>query len=419
VIPALTPNAVAWISRELARRVGGLPVPIVRGGEATSDPCIVVPPATESTWDDLLVRAAAARCDVRGRALVFDADVVAAAFFLLSRIEETDASKFDAHGRFPARASAALRLALLDRPLVDEWALEIRRGLARLLPDWTPDAPRFRVKLTHDVDSLRAFRSVGVGLRTVAGDVVKRRDVGRAFIDAAETVRQVASPETSPNWRGALELARLSRIHGLRSAFYFMATGPGDADADYALGDRDVRELIDELRALECEFGLHPGYATLRDPARLRAEKARLESALGEPVSGGRQHYLRFAVPDTWRHWVEAGLSYDATLGFADHEGFRCGTCHPFRPFDVAADREIDLVEFPLIAMDATLRHHRGLSPQETERRLHFLAGECRRVGGTFTLLWHNSSLEGAWRPWGDAYRRIVPTLAEMERGRS
>jgi len=416
----LTSNAVAWVTRELARRVGGRPAPLrYESVESATEPCVVVPPTRESDWDTVLRRAATARCEVRGRALVLDADVVAATYFLLTRLEETDASKFDEHGRYPATASAAFRLGLLDRPLVDEWALAIRDGLRRLVPDWTPDVPRFRVKLTHDVDSLRAFQGVGAGLRTVVGDLVERRDVGRAIHDAVETFRQVAAPETSPNWRGALELARLSRIHGLRSAFYFTAAGPVAGDADYDLGAPDVRELIEELRVLEVEFGIRPGHATLGDPARLAAEKARLDAALGETRYGGRQSRLRFRVPDTWRHWAQTGLAYDSTLGFADREGFRCGTCHPFRPFDVESDREVDLVEIPLIATDETLRLRRGLSPEATESRLVELAETCRRVGGTFTLLWRNSSLDGPWRPWGDVYRRLVPTLARMERGRA
>jgi len=36
---------------------------------------------------------------------------------------------------------------------------------------------------------------------------------------------------------------------------------------------------------------------------------------------------------------------------------------------------------------------------------------------GMLTLLWHNSSLDGEWRPWVEAYRRVVGALAEM-RGR-
>ena len=196
-----------------------------------------------------------------------------------------------------------------------------------------------------------------------------------------------------------------------------MAAPAGPREGDYDLDAHDVRALIGELRELGAEFGIHPGYATLGDPARLAAEKARLDAALGTGRYGGRQHWLRFRAPDTWRHWAAAGLTYDSTMGFADREGFRCGTSHPFRPFDVEQDREIDVLEVPLIAMDATLRHYRKLTPEATRARLLELAGACRRVGGTFTLLWHNSSLEGAWKPWGDVYRCLVPELAQMVRG--
>jgi hypothetical protein len=414
--PPITDNALAWVTRELTRRVGGLPVPLRYASGAPSEPCVSVEPGPTDDWDAVLARAATARCEIRGSALVIDADIVAATWFLLTRVEERDASKLDEHGRFRATASAAFRAGLLDRPLVDEWAVAIRDALRKLLPRWTPDVPRFQVKLTHDVDSLRAFHDVGAGLRTVAGDLVKRRDVGAALTDAAETLRQVAAPETSPNWRGALEIARLSRVHGMKSAFYFMSADPERPDGDYDIGAKDVRELIEELRVLDAELGFHPGYRTLGDAARLAEEKRRLDAALGTSRYGGRQHYLRFRAPQTWRDWAAAGLTYDSTLGFADREGFRCGTCHPFKPFDVEEDREIDLVEVPLIAMDATLRHHRGLTPAQTETRILELAESCRRVGGTFTLLWHNSSMDGGWKPWGDVYRRVVPALAEMQR---
>ena len=54
---------------------------------------------------------------------------------------------------------------------------------------------------------------------------------------------------------------------------------------------------------------------------------------------GGRQHYLRWKSPDTWRILEKTGLKYDVTLSFADHEGFRCGICFPYKPFDVVENR--------------------------------------------------------------------------------
>ena len=163
------------------------------------------------------------------------------------------------------------------------------------------------------------------------------------------------------------------------------------------------------------EIGFHPGYDTFNDPERLAEEKDRLDAVLGKTQYGGRQHFLRFQVPNTWRHWEQIGLTYDSTMTYADHEGFRCGTCHPFRPFDVEQNRELDLWEWPLIVMDGTLRQYRGLTPEQGQARILELARRCKQVGGTFTLLWHNSSLGGEWRPWAEVYRRVVGVLAEMQ----
>ena len=173
-----------------------------------------------------------------------------------------------------------------------------------------------------------------------------------------------------------------------------------------------VRELIAHLGKLGFEIGVHPGYDSVSDPDRLAAETVRVSRAVGRRVRKVRQHYLRFRVPDTWHHQAAAGLEEDSTLGYPGHEGFRCGTCHAFRPFDWRTGREIDIVEQPLVVMDATLRLYRGLTPERGAERIRTLAERCREVDGTFTLLWHNSSLHGEWREWREAYERVVRDLA-------
>jgi hypothetical protein len=198
----------------------------------------------------------------------------------------------------------------------------------------------------------------------------------------------------------------------LKSAFFFMASDPTPQDRGYDTGSRPIRRCIDELRAGGFELGFHPSYRTLGNFRLLAAEKARFDSILGETRYGGRQHYLRFRAPDTWRDWERAGFTYDSTLSFADHEGFRCGTCHPYRPFDLERNREVDLWEVPLVAMDGTLRQYRRLAPDEAVARILELADRCREVDGVFTLLWHNSSFDGDWAGWGEAYERAVEALA-------
>ena len=337
--------------------------------------------------------------------IIFYADIIAATFFMLSRWEEAVVADRDEHGRFPGRASVAHKQGFLDRPIVDEYALILQEWLQVLLPGWSPSPQRFRVNLTHDIDYLWS-----VSWRTLAGDIVKRRDLSQGW----KTLRTLLSWEMDPYLAGCYWLADVSERHNFCSAFYFKTADSGPYDSGHNVEDGAVRACVDELLARGHEIGFHPGYSTFDNFANFQKEKAKFDEIFGVEDYGGRQHYLRFSVPETWRMWERAGLKYDSTLGFPDFPGFRCGTCHPYQPFDVIENRQLDIVEVPLIAMDVTLRNYLSLTPQQGKDILLDLAASCQRVGGVFTMLWHNSSIFGPWRAWSKMYADVVQELGEM-----
>ena len=108
---------------------------------------------------------------------------------------------------------------------------------------------------------------------------------------------------------------------------------------------------------------------------------------------GGRQHFLRWANPDTWRNWEAAGLAYDTTLAYSEAIGFRTGTCHPYRAFDVRERRPLDLREEPFQVMDVTLLSAMGLSLDAAREAVLEVAAQCRRHRGRLGILWHNNTL--------------------------
>jgi len=73
------------------------------------------------------------------------------------------------------------------------------------------------------------------------------------------------------------------------------------------------------------------------------------------------------------------------------------------------------LIEVPLVAMDTTLFFHRyeGLSPDAAVCRVATLAERCREVGGVFTLLWHNTTFEGAYESWSRIYESVIDRLLQ------
>lgn len=337
--------------------------------------------------------------------VVFYADIIASTFFMLTRWEETASPVRDEHGRFPATESVAYKHGFLDRPIIDEYALILASWIKTLLPGWEPKTSRFSIKLSHDIDLVRT-----ASLRRITGDLVKRHSPFQAI----KTFCHWTKPINDPAVQGCYELADLSERHGFQSAFYFMAAKRSAYDVGYDPLSKIPQRLIHDLRHRGHEIGFHAGYETSTNLDRFQQEKNRLDAAIGVTRYGGRQHYLKFSTPETWRIWSEMGLEYDSTVGYADYEGFRCGTCHPFHPFDVEKDMPLDILEIPLIVMDGTLKQYRKLTPEQAAERIITLASRCKMVNGVFTLLWHNTSLHGDWEKWKIMYKNLLIKLNKI-----
>lgn len=114
-----------------------------------------------------------------------------------------------------------------------------------------------------------------------------------------------------------------------------------------------VQRLLSDLRQQGFQLGVHPGYDAFQSPAALQREVDLLCTALAIKHPGGRQHYLRLS-PETWLDWEACGLSYDSSVGFADRFGFRADTAIPYRSRSIAQNRDLNLIEIPLVLMDCT-----------------------------------------------------------------
>jgi peptidoglycan/xylan/chitin deacetylase (PgdA/CDA1 family) len=143
-----------------------------------------------------------------------------------------------------------------------------------------------------------------------------------------------------------------------------------------------------------CEIGLHGGYHNYNNISAILKEKEKLEKILGKKIIGYRNHFLRFKVPDTWTILSKAGFKYDTTLAYAEMIGFRNGMCHPFKPFNLNINKEIDILEIPLIIMDGTLSKYMHLNLNKSWELCKNLIDEVDKYNGVLTLVWHNDSFD-------------------------
>jgi peptidoglycan/xylan/chitin deacetylase (PgdA/CDA1 family) len=331
-------------------------------------------------------------------------DIIASAFWHLSRWEERPGSPRDRHGRFAAGSA----LADPERPAVDALLERFQQATGRARCD------RFRVVLTHDIDTPRRWTSA----RTVvaAGARMKAAAFGRRRADLAGEARGLAALPLGvlrgrdPNW-SFQRMHEIEQARGGRSTHFLLAGHHHPADGDGAAYGAVRARLVDLIAAQGDEVGLHPSYTTSDHPERLHRERDALQALTGRPLRSARFPFLRHDPHTSLAALERLGFALDSSHGYADRPGLRAGFSFPYRPYDLAADRPLDLVELPLALMDATLSDSRylGLDAEAGYLRSVELLERVASIGGTVAILWHNDRFADHYaRGWDRCYERIL-----------
>lgn len=328
-------------------------------------------------------------------------DILGLCYWMLLRVEEIGRQDLDAHQRFPATSSHAFKYGYLDRPIVDEWLYILGQVIQRQWPGLELPRHRFQMCLSHDVDrpSRYGFVSLKNLSRRMVGDAVRGDLLGAL---SGPWVRMNSRKELHPfdRFNTFDSIMDMSDSHGLTSTFNFICGNTSHLDADYDIDHPAIRSLLRKVHNRGHEIGLHPSYNTYDRPSELKFEASRLRNAcmdegIYQSIWGGRMHYLRWRSPDTLRAWANASMDYDSTLTYADHAGFRTGSCFEYPAFDPVKEIELSVRIRPLIAMEGSVlsKIYMGHDEKEALDVFRDLKTKCRQVGGNFTLLWHNSEL--------------------------
>lgn len=347
------------------------------------------------------------------------ADIVAAAFYFLSLHEQWSSEARDRFGRFPASASLLGARGELSRPVIAEYAAQLRAVLHSAGHE-TANTGRYDGRaaaavMTHDIDYLSKF-TPGLLFR----EVVKNFLFNRRRVRAAARLRrlreylQFARADRDPYVFSMDRMRAIEEERGIRGSWLFKAGGRDRRDVSYRLEGARARRMIASLQAGGHDIGLHPSFHAHTDAAMLRREQQRLRSAAGTGLRSVRQHYLRFEYPRTWRQQADAGFFVDSTLGFAEEEGFRNGACHPFLPWDLERGEILPLWELPLTVMDGTLAQYRDLTPDEARQRIDTLLRTVAEAEGVAILLFHNTAFDAHDFPgWGAVFEHAADAMRD------
>lgn len=332
-------------------------------------------------------------------------DILTPSFVLLSRYEEFQSQRQDAHGRYPFNCSLAEKYDMVEIPLVDEYAMLLRYWLCLYFPYIFDAAPRTpRIVPTHDIDILYRFTGRFQAWKSILGrDLLINRDLKMVRKSLEDYKKWKSHPYWDPYLRAAVEMLEREQEQHLHPIFFVKATEKGHPDTTYDVNDPLLQHLIWNVTSRGGQIGLHGSYPSAEHLQYLHKEKQNLSELCDKTISVSRQHYLRtfFADdPNSLDLWRQVGITDDYTLGFAERCGFRCGTCHPYPLYDVRHDKVTDIIEHPLIVMDGTLFDYMKLPVEKAKKLVMKLKKRCFDVEGDFVILWHNHATTREMKPY-------------------
>ena len=301
---------------------------------------------------------------------------------------------------------------LLYRPVVDEEYLQ--NGGKK--PVWPEEKP-FAACLTHDVDvvSYYSFKQPLRKLRTmlsVKGSTwLKLKSMADFGVQEMRAVSNGFKKDPLHFYERWIEEEKKVGAH---STFFFWpgwsnVTKHHHTDCAYELNDGmvfdgqkcTVAEMIQEIDRRGWEIGLHSSWCSFDDVAELKRQKDALEKVLGHEIHSVRQHCLHYDIRNTPRVHNDADFKYDSTLGFNDNVGFRFGTSYPWKLYDLMNEKELSIMEIPLIVQDGALLHPEKSMRLDEEMAFRYvvqMTEAVEKVGGVLTLLWHPQYIiKSAW----------------------
>ncbi len=346
--------------------------------------------------------------------IICHADIIASTYFLISRYEEyiNPTSNRDSHGRYIGKQSIPAKANFIHRPIVEEYGELLRKLLQQSNVSLPPISQQINhIYLTHDVDSITNYRR----LRGFLGGIY--RSIFKHTESISTILKSLININNDPAYTFPWILNQDNQLPTATQIYFIKATRQAtsfDRPA-YNLTGKNFTHLKNEILAASPNaiFGLHASYKSGNTPDIIPDEQRLLQYAIeNQHITTSRHHYLRSLQPEDMESLIDAHITDDFTMGYADIAGFRLGTCRPVRFINPSTRRLRPLTLHPLTIMDCSLDepHYMNLNYNQALSYSQTLINQTQKHNGDLCLLWHNTRFSNN-NYHSQLYTKIIKSL--------
>ncbi len=344
----------------------------------------------------------------------FPFDIFAASFYLLSRYEEYVEHTKDMYGRYAHENSLSFREGFLDQPVINIWMADFEKMIRNKFPELPENTRSFHFLPTYDIDIAWSYQNKGI-VRNTAG-IIKEMAVGKWQLvkqRMAVLLKKIKDPFGNYQW-----LDELHKVYNLKPVYFFLlAQSSKKYDKNIPPNNSALRQLIKE-HDKHYSVGIHPSWQSGDKHHLLKEEIELLKNITGKKVNKSRQHYIRMALPNTYRLLIDSGITEDFSMGYGSINGFRASYCLPFQWYDLQKETTTPLIIYPFCYMDANSIFEQHNTPEEALNELIKYSRITKAVKGYLITIFHNHLLthQPAQMAWQRMYTDFLGSLIEAEK---
>lgn len=331
-------------------------------------------------------------------------DPFASSFFMATRYEEYTSILKDKYNRYLAEESLAYVFNLLDKPMVNIYANEIKKILISFFPSHNFPVLKYRYCPTFDIDVAYLFKYKGFIRSSIAfaEDFVKFR-----FKNCIDRVLTILNLKQDPldTYKKQFDLSDKYKL----SPLYFVLLG------DFGGNDKNIphnnKNYISLIKKIDDKFqvGFHPSFGSARSIKQFQTEYNRIENILGKKVFTSRQFFNKLILPTYYTNLIDLGVTDDYSMGYNNHLGFRAGMCTSYPFFNLETNEITTLMIHPFSVVDKCFKLHLRIRASEVGYHTKQIIETVRELGGDFRIIYHNETLgtRKMWSNWITIYDDI------------
>ena len=323
-------------------------------------------------------------------------DIIGSIFYVLTQYDEATLSEYDKFNRISIDKTFLHKNSLYKLPIVDVYVSYLHFLLSEMniTSQHTVSFPK--ISLSCDVDHIydTSAQSSSQTIKRILARIFRDKNYPSAFNCFLNRITNKKDHRYDEYYKALSYIANIAS-DDLEKHFNFIVLKTSNMDnvVDEELVKHTIKKFKDKVDVI----GAHLGFETFNNESKAKQSIAKFEEILdyvNAPVSCiyNRQHYLRYCVLQTPRILEASGIHIDTSVGYAENVGFRSGTCHQYPMYDLRNRKSLKIRQQPLIAMDHALINE---SRDEIEllQNMNRYYNLCLRYDGTFTILWHNSTI--------------------------